>query len=240
MDVVCKVFNECKLSDVVLRELLADLLMYLGDYLAPEQTKSLTISLTQVLALSKQQTQEKTPEKQPLRTKHDKSSPILGNKRNVVLKIAALCSEDARQNMQKLVLSIRGTISFRINVQQTTLTLYTRTTTDRLLEILERGGFRGITVVLDKEMESNTQGQQVQSGSGCDKENRAPDSPKYLQKSPDRKEESQYKQSLALTNQGGDTLEARIARQRNLNDKKKKEQSAVSGFINKLSTMWSW
>eukprot|EP01027_Heterolobosea_sp_BB2_P005810 GEZU01008837.1.p1 GENE.GEZU01008837.1~~GEZU01008837.1.p1 ORF type:complete len:300 (+),score=81.47 GEZU01008837.1:130-1029(+) len=224
VETICKHFNNS--NDEIFRKIACDILLHLSDHLTEDQ-KNNTLSLNSVLAFSRVIAGAPTTPVATEKVAH-KSSPILANKRNILLSIPKMTTED---QISKLLLSIRGTISYRINLQKKQVVLYTRTPTDRLLSFLENGGFPA-QVVKETECDpEDSNKENVDSSAG----KQAPGSPKYLGKSPVK--ESEYKRSLVTTG-GADTLEARIARQKSQKQKRQEEASGVSRFLGKLTSVF--
>ena len=266
VDTLCKAFNNSS-TEPVLREVIGDILLYLSDHLS-EAHKNQSLSLTQVLAFSKSQQVSTSADSSasgfttPVSEKskgltsssqQQHQQPQLTHKRNLVLSVPSLKNDESQQQLQKVLLSIRGTISFRVNLQQKTVALYTKTTTERILVVLEGAKFPA-TVLKEVSAEPASSG----AGSG-DKENSAPSktgasssnttningpsspgSPKYLRKeSIEAAAESEYKRSLvATTGSGADSLEARIAKQQQQKQKAQEERAGVSKFLNKITSVF--
>lgn len=278
VDTLCKAFNNSA-TEPILREVIGDILLYLSDHLS-EAHRNQSLSLTQVLAFSKSQqlhdacstpVSDKTKSftsassaAAPLSNSTansnngSSSSSSLTHKRNLVLSVPNLKTDENQQQLQKVLLSIRGTISFRVNLQQKSVALYTKTTTDKILHVLESSKFPA-TVLKETDAETpsssnsnsndkeNSKQSSKSSSSSAASTNStttttningpsSPGSPKYLRKDAIEASESEYKRSLVATSGATDSLEARIAKQKQQKQKAVEEKAGMSRFLSKISS----
>lgn len=162
----------------------------------------------------------------------------LQKKHNLIIVVDELKSgEQVRSQLQKLVLATPGTISYTINVSNNRITLYTRTPTEKLLEVFAKNGLTRTTVVMDAicETEFRKPAGSGEAGQGMDKEN---DEPEYL--SPETNTDSStYKKSLVAFGQA-DTLEQRLAKRKKRQQQKDRQQKEESGFLTKITSLRFW
>lgn len=184
VDSLIKVFND-KHTNSQVRQLISEILINLSDYLTDEQKES-TLSLKVVL----------------------ESLKNLGKKRMIILTIKKMETEKERNQIQKIVLQIKGTISCSFDLNQQKLTLFTRSTSQYVLSLLEPYDVSLISEeVFDQEQEKENQ------------------EPTYL----DSKKYNQTSSKAVVC----ESFQERIQRK-----KKEEEGSSVFGIFNKISSVF--
>jgi hypothetical protein len=169
------------------------------------------------------QQQLETQKKKKLRKKH-----------NVSLSVKELTSEKNRSTLEGIILnSLRDTISYTFSVPDHRVNIYTRASTERILQTLSNNGYT-CTVLLDSicETEYNT----TQNADAHDKENYQP---KYVE----RRQDSGDSRSRTLVSfdRANDSIEARLERKKRKKEKlEKQQQQQVSGssFIGKIASIF--
>lgn len=156
---VCKVLNN-KATHSTIKSNLQEVLINLADFLTEEQKES-SLSLQVLLQTLKRKQQEP-------RDQH--------RKRNLVLSAEQLNSESARHEIQEVILSVKGIISFTCNIPERTIHLYTRTEPAIIMRALNDAGYES-KIISDDLCSPDKRKRRSE-----DKENRKPE---YLQ--PNRK-----------------------------------------------------
>jgi hypothetical protein len=154
----------------------------------------------------------------------------LRKKHNITLNVKELTNEKSRSTLESVILNtLRDTISYTFSVPDHRAHIYTRTSTERILQTLSNAGFT-CTVLLDSvcETEYNTSANEATH----DKENYKP---KYVER---RTESSESKsRSLVAAN---DSIEARLERKKRKQEKldKEKQQNTGNSFIGKIASIF--
>lgn len=229
---VAQVCSQFKLScnaqegtqEAVLKSNMTDIVANLSDHLNEEQMQAAGLSLKDIIKTLRVKEQQLAEQKQ-------------AKKHNVVIEIEELKNgESARLQVQKIILAAKGTISYTISVPEKRANIYTRATTEKLLELLQEKKFT-CSIVQDAICETEYRSKNVTSKKQEqeDKENREP---KYL--SPEKKKQDQlYKNSLVSH---GDSYEQRLAQQRakkeNSKQAKKEDEGSVTRFFTKISSVF--
>lgn len=215
-------------------KLIHDVLAFLCEHISSEDAKSLPPGFSKMMEQYELQLGQSSTHRS-----YNQSQQMgfeLQKKHNLIIVVDELKrGEQVRSQLQKLILSTPGTISYTINLSNNRVTLYTRTPTDRLLEVFAKSGLTSTTVVMDAICETEFR---KPSGSGeadeLDKENQEPE---YL--SPEiSNDTSAYKKSLVAFGQA-ETLEQRIAK-RKKRQRHQKQQQEESGFLTKLTSLRFW
>ncbi|EFC45492.1 predicted protein [Naegleria gruberi] len=152
-------------------------------------------------------------------------------KRNVVLQIEQLTNEKQRQRLEELILQLKGTISYTFNVPKKQVTVYTRTSTDKILEELAKNSYT-ISVISDSVCETEY------NNINYDKENYqpqylSPEKTQAAQKQPTKA--SSYMQSLVACEDN--SLQAR-RKKKQQQQPKEENGSGVTGFISKITSVF--
>lgn len=150
-------------------------------------------------------------------------------KRNVVLQIEQLVNEKQRQKLEELILQLKGTISYTFSKKQ--LTLYTRTSTEKILEELAKNSYSA-SVISDSVCETEY------NNFAYDKENYTP---QYQEKAtatnvPQKPTSSSYMQSLVACEDN--SLSARRKKKQAPQQGGNEQGSGVTGFISKITSVF--
>ncbi|KAG2385907.1 hypothetical protein C9374_003056 [Naegleria lovaniensis] len=156
-------------------------------------------------------------------------------KRNVVLQIDQLVNEKQRQRLEELILQLKGTISYTFNVPKKQVTIYTRTSTEKILEELSKNSYV-TSVISDSVCETEY------NNFSYDKENYTP---QYLSSEKSSShgnststQKSSYMQSLVACEDN--SLQARRKKKTSSSQQQPKEEqgSGVTGFISKITSVF--
>ena len=148
-------------------------------------------------------------------------------KRNVVLQIEQLTNEKQRQKIEELILQLKGTISYTFNVPKKQVTVYTRTSTEKILEELAKHTY-STAVVSDSICETEY------NNLTYDKENYQPQYISQERTSSSKSQNSSYMQSLVACEDN--SLQAR--KKKKQQQQTKQDQGSVTGFISKITSVF--
>lgn len=223
-DLVPALCSSSNSEEPKLEQLIADILVQLSEYLTKDQRDHfrMNISLNDALSLKKK-----------------RQGSSRKKKRNVVFIVEPMNTESAKQQLKKLILSTKGTISYTISAPDSKVHVYTRTKTERFLDLFSRAGFKA-RVISDAVCE--TEYKTVDENG--DKENQLPkENIKYIE--PEKQKSEIVKNRRAVVS-CGDSLQARMQERRKNRIQEKETQKSqvqeegagVGGFISKLTSVF--
>ncbi|KAF0978230.1 hypothetical protein FDP41_002745 [Naegleria fowleri] len=161
-------------------------------------------------------------------------------KRNVVLQVDQLVNEKQRQRLEELILQLKGTISYTFNVPKKQVTIYTRTSTEKILEELAKNSYM-TSVISDSICET-----EYNHHYSYDKENYTPQylssekSSSSTNNNNNNTQKSSYMQSLVACEDN--SLQARRKKKAGTSSQqqqsKEEQGNGVSGFISKITSVF--
>mmetsp|Transcript_3417 Transcript_3417/g.5036 ORF Transcript_3417/g.5036 Transcript_3417/m.5036 type:complete len:286 (+) Transcript_3417:213-1070(+) len=173
-----------------------------------------------------------------------KTNPILGDalmqsksknkkkrkkKRNVVFRVEPMNTEESRHKLKRIILSTKGTISYTLSAPDSRVNIYTRTKTERFVDLFSRNGFKAVVLsdaVCESEYEADKNDME-------DKENQKP---QYLDPEKRKQQITNARRSLART---GDSLQARLAKRKAAENQNDDDEGTMSRIFSRV-TSYFW
>ncbi|KAL0479812.1 hypothetical protein AKO1_007461 [Acrasis kona] len=151
----------------------------------------------------------------------------LRKKHNVSLIVKELTTDKIRSNLESIILNhLRDSISYTFSVPEHRVNIYTRASTERILQTFSSNGFT-CSVLLDSicETEYNNGGADLEELD--EKEN---NKPKYVE----RRQDDAHRKTLVSC----DSIEARLDRKTRKKEKQQQQQQQAGSFIGKIASIF--